>query len=108
MISVLRFAAVVTSWPVHPRHQALGQIADGAGGRLTRPHRIGLKSSAACPGHCAVVLADGTRLVLPGTPPVAVLRQPIALEAVAMCGAVGGPGSLVRIAGEGGIHVGGA
>jgi len=68
-----------------PHHSALGQIADGAIVHLTRPSRFGLKSSAAPPGYSAVVLADGTRPLLPNDTWVAVLQDPIALDAEAFC-----------------------
>jgi hypothetical protein len=64
-----------------PHHVILGQIADGAIVHLTRPSRFGLKSSAAPPGYSAVVLADGSRPLLPNDTWVAVLQDPIALDA---------------------------
>ena len=70
-----------TAGATQPRHVVLGQVADGAVVHLTRPSRFGLKSSAAPPGYSAVVLADGTRPLLPNETRVAVLQDPIALDA---------------------------
>jgi|SwirhisoilCB2_FD_contig_31_6635470_length_273_multi_2_in_0_out_0_1 hypothetical protein len=74
-----------TAGEIQPRHATLGQIADGAVVHLTRPSRFGLKSSAAPPGYSAVVLADGSRPLLPNETRVAVLQDPIALDAESIC-----------------------
>jgi len=78
-------AQMIPVGATQPHHAALGQIADGAIVHLIRPSRFGFKSSAAPPGYSAVVLADGTRPLLPNDTWVAVLQDPIALDAESFC-----------------------